>query len=318
MTIKIQGNDLLKRYYNGQEVQKVMYNWTQIRPSVVPPSVDYLCFTGTAGSSIALAKVWSPNPVYLEISYDKTTWSDYTFWVQINYDSNINKVYFRNKSTTPTDFSYFNYPYDDFYKFYMSGSIIWSGDITTLLCKTWTTALTSNWCFCFLFQWCTALTTPPRLPATTLRDQCYYYMFDGCSWLTTLPELSATTLSFGCYLRMFSYCTSLTTVPTLPATTLADACYWEMFRWCTSITSLPELPATNLPVACYMWMFNECTSIKLSDTPWWEYQNSYRIPSVWIWTDDTNSLYDMFLNTWWTFAGTPSINTTYYTSNTVI
>jgi hypothetical protein len=26
----------------------------------------------------------------------------------------------------------------------------------------------------------------------------------------------------------------------------------------------------------------------------------------------------MFSSTWWTFTGTPSINTTYYTSNTLV
>jgi hypothetical protein len=65
-------------------------------------------------------------------------------------------------------------------------------------------------------------------------------------------------------------------------------------------------------------MFNGCSKIKLSTTQTWEYQNEYRIPETWTWTTATNALYRMFRTTWWTFAWTPAINTTYYTSNTLV
>ena len=116
---------------------------------------------------------------------------------------------------------------------------------------------------------------------------------------------------------MFYWCTSLTSIPTLPATTLDTACYRHMFRNCTSLSALPKLPATTLAAACYFCMFYNCSNIKISTTKTWEYQTPYRIPTTWSWTTATDALSYMFTNTWWTFTSNPSINTTYYTSNTV-
>ena len=121
-----------------------------------------------------------------------------------------------------------------------------------------------------------------------------------------------------CYEYMFYGCTSLTTAPELPATTLADYCYNGMFYGCTSLTTAPELPATTLASWCYSNMFNGCTKIKLSTTQTGEYQTTYRIPKSGTGTTATNALTEMFANTGGTFTGTPSINTTYYTSNTVV
>ena len=109
-----------------------------------------------------------------------------------------------------------------------------------------------NYCFAYLFYNCTALTTAPVLPATTLAQNCYQNMFVGCTSLTTAPVLPATTLANGCYSYMFGEgygnkgCTSLTTAPVLPATTLAQNCYQNMFNGCTGLTTAPELPATTL------------------------------------------------------------------------
>ena len=176
----------------------------------------------------------------------------------------------------------------------------------------------TNYCYAYMFQNCTSLTTAPILPATTLAYGCYQSMFDGCTSLTTVPELPATTLTAECYSGMFGGCTSLTTAPELPATTLAGFCYSGMFGDCTSLTTAPELPATTLAVFCYSGMFNGCTSIKLSTTQTGEYQTAYRIPKSGTGTTATSALADMFYDTGGTFKGTPEINTTYYTSNTVV
>ena len=94
-------------------------------------------------------------------------------------------------------------------------------------------------------------------------------------------------------------------------------CYRQMF--CASgITSLPELPATVLAVSCYQDMFNGCPNIKLAASQGGEYVNPYRIPSSGTGTTAASSMSDMFKYTGGTFAGTPTINTTYYTSNTVV
>ena len=129
---------------------------------------------------------------------------------------------------------------------------------------------------------------------------------------------STETVSDYCYYQLFYNCSALTTPPKLPATTLSVWCYYYMFAACTNLNWLPELPATTLSNNSYYYMFMNCSKIKLSTTQTWEYQTPYRIPTTWTWSSQTNSLQNMFTSTWWTFTWTPSINTTYYTSNTVI
>jgi hypothetical protein len=65
-------------------------------------------------------------------------------------------------------------------------------------------------------------------------------------------------------------------------------------------------------------MFYGCSLIKLSTTQVDEYQTEYRIPFSGTGTTASNALGSMFANTGGTFTGTAIINTTYYTSNTVI
>ena len=122
------------------------------------------------------------------------------------------------------------------------------------------TTLTS-YCYSYMFNGCTSLTTAPELPATTLATYCYQNMFAGCAKLTTAPALPATTLANYCYSHMFSNCTSLATAPALPAIDLANNCYSYMFADCTSLTTAPELPATTLANICYNSMFSNCTSL---------------------------------------------------------
>ena len=145
---------------------------------------------------------------------------------------------------------------------------------------------------------------------------CYAYMFFDCTSLTKAPDLPATMLVDSCYDDMFSGCTSLTQAPALPATTLANYCYEYMFYGCTSLTQAPALPATTLTSSCYECMFCGCTKIKLSSTKTGEYTVAYRIPKTGTGTTANNALSNMFNSTGGTFTGTPSINTTYYLSNT--
>ena len=174
-------------------------------------------------------------------------------------------------------------------------------------------------CYSRMFNWCTNLTTAPTtLPATILSGSCYEDMFQNCSKLAAAPALPATTLAQNCYYAMFNWCESLTTVPSLPATTLVKNCYYAMFTRCTNLTAIPELSATTLAEGCYGSMFSGCSKIKLSETQTWEYVNAYRIPTTWTWTDASDSMASMFGSTWWTFTGTPTIDTTYYTSNTIV
>ena len=66
-------------------------------------------------------------------------------------------------------------------------------------------------------------------------------MFSNCTALTSAPELPATTLAQSCYNNMFSNCTALTSAPNLPATTLVDKCYYYMFFGCTKLKEVTML-----------------------------------------------------------------------------
>lgn len=251
-----------------------------------------LCFTAnTAWSTVKINKDDTSLDITLQYSTDLSSWSTYTFswtfWATITLPNVWSKVYFRNTSTTSKPF------HANWYwaKFVMTWSVNWSWDVTFLLNKNWTKELVWEACFMDLFNWCTSLKTAPTLQATTLTVNCYYSMF---------------------------YNTWITWAPALPATTLAQGCYSHMFSNCTSLTSLPKLNATALKIRCYTYMFYQCTWIKLSSTSTWTYTKSYRIPTSWTWSTATDWNYFMFAWTWWTFTGDPSINTTYYTSNTVV
>jgi hypothetical protein len=153
-----------------------------------------------------------------------------------------------------------------------------------------------------------------------------YYSFSfswkvGASWdvnyLVNKNSTTALNWDFS-YHRLFYNNSSLTKPPKLTATTLWWNDYNNMFAACTELEALPSLPATTLNTRSYSAMFYQCSKIKLSTTQTWEYQTPYRIPSEWTWTVWSNSLQNMFTSTWWTFTGAPTINTTYYTSNTVV
>ena len=272
-----------------------------------------LCFTAeTAGATVQLTSTWSPTVVSLETSTDWNTWTAYTIGNTITLTNIWDKVYFRNTSETDTTFS-LSYN-NNYYRFKITGDVAWSGDVTYLLNKNWTTTV-SNYCFAMLF-YSANLTAAPELPATTLWQYCYYQMFSRAK-ITTPPELPATTLASYCYDAMFSN-SELTTCPELPATNLRSNFYNSMFKGCSNLNTLPSLPATTLINYCYYQMFQNCTKIKLSQTQTWAYQTEYRIPTEWTWTTASYALNNMISNTGWTFTSTPSINTTYYTSNTII
>ena len=322
------------------KILKVVDGAWQLVDLVPPP---YLSFLGNAEFTLNTGnntKNWDGT---LEYSTDTKTWSE---WDGTAISSAGNNLYLRGTGNTKiTDFSLD-------YRFVFTGTdtlkIACGGNIETLLdyktvsagghptmaeacyacmfagCTTLTTApalpatTLASGCYHNMFVGCTALTKAPALPATTLANNCYGHMFYGCTSLITAPELPAITLANNCYYYMFNGCTSLTTAPALPATTLANNCYDSMFRSCASLTTAPDLPATTLADYCYQNMFSGCTNIKLSTTQTGDYQTEYRIPTTGTGTTTSGALTDMFTKTGGTFTGTPSINTTYYTSNTVV
>lgn len=296
-------------------ISKVFLWDTQVRPEL-----PYLCFTAQqANSTLSLNKNGNPTNVSLETSSDWRTWSDYTFWTTITLVKVWSKIYWRNKSETPTSFGTSS---GNYYQFAMTWLIAASWDINYLLCSGSTDTLLSNYCFNALFSWCTSLTSAPELLATTLTQYCYRTMFYGCSNLTTAPSiLPANTVANQCFYRMFNNCTALVTVPSISATSASGSGnFRDMFYWCSSLTYLPKLYITTMVASIYEEMFRNCSSIKLSSTQTWDYTQPYRIPVEWTWTTASSWNTYMFNGTGWTFASPPAINTTYYVhkDNTIV
>ena len=151
----------------------------------------------------------------------------------------------------------------------------------------------------------------------TMGEMCFAKLFDGCRGLISAPSLPAVELSSGCYLEMFSYCTNLKRPPALPATVLADHCYYSMFRG-SGLESLPALPDIPFPHLSCKYLFASCKSIKISTVQTEEYKYPFKVPPFESGETDYRVYGEMFKYTSGTFTGTPSANTTYYTSNKVI
>ena len=66
-----------------------------------------------------------------------------------------------------------------------------------------------SYAYYYLFNGCTSLINPPKLPAATLNQYCYIGMFKGCTGLTMAPELLALTPSSNSYNNMFMGCSGL-------------------------------------------------------------------------------------------------------------
>ena len=247
------------------------------------PNIDltspYIMFKAQEdNSTIGLEKLNSHQS--MEYSTNTVTWNTFDTTTNISLN-NGDKVYVRGILSFADD------NVNNYTQFKMSGKIaaygncnaLWNyEDLNTPLktycgnrlffnCSALTTApvlpatTLAKGCYTDMFVGCTSLTVAPVLPATTLVPYCYDSMFYNCSSLTTAPELPATTLAENCYLKMFYNCTSLTVAPVLPATTLAKNCYTDMFNSCTSLTTVPELPAAELTSHCYYRMFQGCTSL---------------------------------------------------------
>ena len=258
--------------------------WTvQVEGGVTPepePEKDYLCFTSTGDSTVAMTQRGNPktsaNKV-IQYKLNNGQWQTWDLSAVSLHDGD--KMYLKSDDEIPISES------NSIYKqFTTTGSIAASGNIMSLLnfsttltdhafykmfehCSSLTTApelpatTLAEYCYSNMFQYCESLTQAPALHATTLASSCYFTMFGGCKSLTQAPELPATTLQFRCYAQMFQSCTTLTAAPALPVTTLAPCCYSYMFNACTSLVTAPELPATTLVLSCYSSMFSGCTKL---------------------------------------------------------
>ena len=218
------------------------------------PEPEYLCFTSTGDSTVAMAQEGTPNKSankVIQYRLNNGQWQNWNLSAVSLADGD--KMYIKSDDTIPISEAGYIYKY-----FIISGSIAASGNIMSLI--NFSDTLT-DYAFCDLFKDCTSLTTAPTLPTTILSAYCYASMFKGCTSLANSPELQATTLAQGCYNSMFEACTSLVQAAELPAISLGEGCYANMFKGCTSLVQAPELPATTLDNECYAAMFSGCTSL---------------------------------------------------------
>ena len=231
-----------------------------------PAGKSYLTFNSPNSFTLKVndtTKHWDGTLEYFASNKIWTTWDGTTTLSSINNDGEY-VLYLRG--TGNTKLSYYDESTSTYIPWTINGTgVHCNGNIETLLdyatVELGQHPVMADECFDGLFMGCTALITPPDLPAITLAYQCYYKMFADCTSLIKAPALPATTLTDFCYEYMFKGCTALTQAPVLPATTLVRYCYDSMFYGCTSLTQAPALPATTLASSCYEKMFWGCTSL---------------------------------------------------------
>ena len=223
--------------------------------------IPYVTFTAAKAQKFMMTPQYGYTISGLEYSVNGGEWKKVVANEEVTFGGTNSTLRLRGTNTNGTASA--DEPYSTIKFTDLNVKVACTGDIRTLLdWKNYSTVETQNARFCNLFQDCTALTSAPELPATTLAESCYSAMFSGCKSLTSAPKLPATTLALGCYNSMFSGCTSLKSAPTLSATELANYCYNVMFDGCTSLTSAPKLSATTLAEGCYQFMFVGCSNLQ--------------------------------------------------------
>jgi len=211
-------------------------NWTTgtITDDGKATYTPYVTFTAAGEQTFKMTVNGGYTISGLEYSVNDGAWKKVVADEDVNFGGDKGNLRLRGTNANGTASAWDKYSTINFTN--INVNVACEGDIRTLLdYKTYKTVDTSNARFCSLFEDCTALTSVPDLPATTLAMECY----DG----------------------MFRNCTSLESAPKLPATALADYCYNSMFYGCTNLTSAPELSATKLTKRCYCNMFNGCTNL---------------------------------------------------------
>lgn len=281
------------RSYSGSTIPKNDIDgqrWT------VSNENEYLCISANRnGSTLKLNKVGTPNNIQLQFCTSDDTdtesnWQDYSWNGTEGHLISLNKagtrrVYFRAKENNAN----FSKNSANYYKFVMKGEFEASGNIMSLLSKSFSIQVPPTYAFYRLFNACDALKDASSLvlPSLSLSNNCYTYMFATCTKLRNAPSLlPAVNLAANCYQGMFRNCQKLSTAPQLPAETLVSECYKEMFRYCLSLANAPDLPATTLANNCYANMFDSCLvlrTINVAFTDWGTASNgTYPYTNNWV------------------------------------
>lgn len=218
---------------------------------------DYLTFTAEDTSTIAMrhdgTNETTTKPV-IYYSFDKEEWNTWDFEaIELDGGQSV-YMYGENPNGVCRGF------YNNYSRFVMTGSILGSGNTTTLIQQGGSNQV-PEYGLAGLFYGCESLKTAPAIPSKVLADGCYQGMFALTS-ITQAPALPAKTLYDYCYASMFYSCSRLVKAPTLPATQAKPNCYAGMFASCTSLTQAPQLPASiGIGTSCYAGMFRNCTSL---------------------------------------------------------
>ena len=185
-------------------------------PTPPPPAFDGLCFEMLESGNIVFYATSSFD--YRTIYYSKDSGSTWTEVTASNGDGTLipvsagENVWFSGTNST--------YHYN---KLYSTARHNLKGNILSLSDST---GLTSNYQFNGLFNGSTGLVSAEDLilSSQTLTNYCYQYMFQNCTNLTTAPVLPAATLANYCYASMFNSCSNLNYIKCLATDTSASNC----------------------------------------------------------------------------------------------
>ncbi|MCQ2751871.1 MAG: cell wall-binding repeat-containing protein [Coriobacteriales bacterium] len=232
-----------------------------------PADCGYLCFMAPEGT--ASLKLDNKSTQYLNFQFctgnpaQSSNWSaQETISPGGRSDKSIaknQKLYIRGVANNKLGGS--DYNLNACFKFKITGKLICSGNVGSLLKYDDINTTLSEYCFANLFSDNDGLLTAPKLNSTTSSKACFYNMFTGCKSLTIAPFIATTTVSENSFANMFANCESLITAPKLPATNLAKSCYSKMFYNCMSLAVAPNLSSIILDDGCYSEMFALCTSM---------------------------------------------------------
>ena len=216
----------------GTFVKSAAATWTNTQAEIPvgwtvqsEPIKDYLCFTSTGNSTVKLEQSGYETGItkgkVFQYKINNGQWKNWN-WSKVSL-SNGDKMYIKSDDTKPMSEFLTNYTSHKY--FVMTGSIAASGNIMSLL--NFSDTLTDHG-FYNLFKYCTALTSAPELPSTTMAPWCYAWMFQGCTSLVQAPELPAIELADSCYVHMFDGCTKLNYVKAMftSAACALDTGYW--------------------------------------------------------------------------------------------
>lgn len=262
------------KFHNRSGEKDLQFTW---RTTI---TCDNLCFTSTGDSTISFNYEGGEGIANLYISKDEQDWQLWDYSEVKLADGEKLYLYGTDFQQATGSYSYFK----------IEGNIKISGDLVALRdglteprgydfldlfkqCKGITDASQLNmpskvesYGLQNLFQGCSSLKYPPKMPKKKVGFYGCYGMFEGCTSLLEAPELPATSIDSGAYGYMFLKCTSLKQAPDLPAISLSTECYKGMFHSCTSLVKAMDiLPATRITSRdAYNYMFYGCTSLEVA------------------------------------------------------